>query len=152
LGAERFDAVIHLAAVSDYSVASVEIDGRRFEGDRDGKIDSGRHVTLHLTPTPKLLDQLKSWSRNDAIQVVGFKLTNEADPGERSGQVERLIDRSSSDLIVHNDVSGITVDGHAAEVWTRLGPIVRTSTKAELAEALLGLLENETTESEESRT
>jgi phosphopantothenoylcysteine synthetase/decarboxylase len=151
LSEERFDAVIHLAAVSDYSVASVEVDGRRFEGGRDGKIDSGHRVTLHLSPTPKLLDHLKSWSRNDAIQVVGFKLTSEPDRGERSHKVEGLIGRSSSDLIVHNDLSEITDHGHAAEVWTRQGPIVRTSTKAELAEVLLGLLENEPTESEESR-
>ena len=65
---------------------------------------------------------------------------------------ERLIVRSGSDLIVHNDVSGITDDRHAAEVWTRDGPFVRTSTKTELAETLLGLLEQLHPENEESRT
>lgn len=150
LAEDRFDAVIHLAAVSDYSVDTVEIDGRRFEAGRDGKIDSGHQVTIHLSPTPKLLDHLRSWSKNDTIQIVGFKLTNEPDPGERARDVERLIDRSASDLIVHNDVSEITEDRHAAEVWTRLGPIVRTSTKTELAEALLGLLEDDHSENEDS--
>ncbi|MEX1311169.1 MAG: phosphopantothenoylcysteine decarboxylase [Candidatus Sulfomarinibacteraceae bacterium] len=150
LAEDRFDAVIHLAAVSDYSVDTVEIDGRRFEAGRDGKIDSGHQVTIHLSPTPKLLDHLRSWSKNDTIQIVGFKLTNEPDPGERARDVERLIDRSASDLIVHNDVSEITGDRHAAEVWTRRGPIVRTSTKTELAEALLGLLEDDHSENEDS--
>lgn len=152
LGGDRFDAVIHLAAVSDYSVASVEIDGRRFVDGRDGKIDSGHQVTIHLSPTPKLLDHLRLWSKNGAVQIVGFKLTNEPDPGERARHVKRLIDRSDSDLIVHNDASEITGDRHTAEVWTRRGPIVRTSTKTELAEALLGLLEDDHSENEESRT
>lgn len=152
LGENRFDAVIHLAAVSDYSVASVEVDGRQYKGGRDGKIASGHHVTIHLSPTPKLLDRLRSWSKNETIQIVGFKLTSEPDPGKRAHHVERLIVRSGSDLIVHNDVSGITDDRHAAEVWTRDGPFVRTSTKTELAETLLGLLEQLHPENEESRT
>jgi phosphopantothenoylcysteine decarboxylase/phosphopantothenate--cysteine ligase len=151
LADERFDAVIHLAAVSDYSVASVEIDGRRLENHRGGKIESGREITIRLSPNPKLLDRLRSWSMNDSIQIVAFKLTCEPDPGARAQQVERLIDRSACDLIVQNDLSEITDHRHPAEIWTAKGPIVRTSTKPELAETLVGLLEEKHSENGESR-
>lgn len=143
LRTDRFDAVIHLAAVSDYSVASVEIDGEVSTIDRDGKISSGHDVLIRLAPNPKLLDNLRSWSRNDSIQIVAFKLTNESDSGERSRTVRTLLDRGTSDLVVHNDLAEITDDRHPAEIWTRKGPIVRTTTKTELAEALLGLLETD---------
>lgn len=137
---DRFDAVIHLAAVSDYSVASVEIDGEVCAIDQGGKISSGHEVLIRLAPNPKLLDHLRSWSRNESIQIVAFKLTNEPDSGKRSRQVRALLDRGTSDLVVHNDLAEITDDRHPAEIWTRKGPIVRTTTKTELAQALLGLL------------
>jgi len=145
---DDFDAIIHLAAVSDYSVASVEIDGETGSPGLDGKIGSGHDVLIRLTPKPKLLDSLRSWSRNNAIQIVAFKLTNEPDLGERAKHIRKLLDRGTSDLAVHNDLSEITEDRHEAEIWTRRGPIVHTSTKTELAESLLGLLEEKPAEDE----
>ena len=140
LSEDDFDAVIHLAAVSDYSVASIEIDGDASSFGPDGKIASGHEVLVRLTPNPKLQDSLRSWSRNTAIQIVAFKLTNEPDPGVRAGKIRKLLDRGTCDLAVHNDLAGITDDRHEAEVWPQRGPIVRTATHTELAETLLGLL------------
>jgi len=143
LSENNFDAIIHLAAVSDYSVTAVEIDGQPSVFGRDGKIASGHDVLIRLSPNPKLLDHLRSWSQNDSIQIVAFKLTHETDSGERSKKVHALLDRGTTDLVVHNDLAEITDDRHPAEIWTRKGPIVRTTTKTELAEALLGLLETD---------
>jgi hypothetical protein len=42
--------------------------------------------------------------------------------------------------VVHNDLAEITENRHPAEIWTAGGPIVRTSTKDELALALFDLL------------
>jgi len=140
LNQDAFDAVIHLAAVADYSVAAVEIDGRSFEFGSDGKIGSGHDLTIRLAPNPKLLDHLRLWSRNDSIQIVAFKLTNEVISRARVRAVRNLLERGTSDLVVHNDLTEITGDHHPAEIWTRRGPIVQTTTKAELAEALVGLL------------
>ena len=70
--AHQPDAVIHLAAVSDYAVASVEIDGEVAAG--TGKIPSGHGVVIRLRPNPKLIDDLKSWSVNPAIRVVGASM------------------------------------------------------------------------------
>lgn len=143
LAGERFDAVIHLAAVADYSVAAVEVDGRPLEGHRDGKIASGHDVTIRLSPTPKLLDRLRSWSENESVQIVAFKLTREPKPGDREHHVRALLDRGVCDLVVHNDLTDITDDRHPAEIWTQNGPILRTVTKAELADGLLGLIDTD---------
>lgn len=135
-----WDAIIHLAAVSDYSVASIEVDGRRIaHGDR-GKIDSGGEVVIRLQPNPKLIDSLRIWSRNQAIQVVGFKLTDTPDQAERLSRVQNLLERGTTDLVVLNDLGDIGEDRHPAEIWAADGPIVRTETKDELALALFDLL------------
>ncbi len=85
LGAEKWDAVIHLAAVSDYTVAAVEVDGNPFSPGGPGKIAGGRDVKITLKPTAKILDSLRSWSSNPGLVVVGFKLTDGASPG-RTGR------------------------------------------------------------------
>ena len=55
LGGHNWDAVVHLAAVSDYSVASLEVDGRPVaHGDRGGKIGSGREVVIRLIASSKI--------------------------------------------------------------------------------------------------
>ena len=140
LGEVDWDAIIHLAAVSDYSVASIDVDGRSVAHGNQGKIGSGHEVVIRLCPNPKLIDSLKTWSRNKSIRVIGFKLTNEPDPALRATRVRALLDRSAVDFVVHNDLGEITAHRHPAEIWNRQGPLVRTATKKELAEALWALL------------
>ena len=142
LGAIDWDAIVHLAAVSDYSVASIEVDGRSVPHGHQGKIGSGHEVVIRLSPKPKLIDSLKTWSRNKAIQVIGFKLTNDPDRAVRATRVQALLDRSAVDFAVHNDLGDMTADHHPAEIWGRRGPLVQTATKEELAEALWALLTN----------
>jgi phosphopantothenoylcysteine synthetase/decarboxylase len=140
LGAGEWDAVVHLAAVSDYSVAAIDVDGHSVPHGDQGKIGSGHEVVIRLTPNPKLIDSLKSWSRNRAIRVIGFKLTNDPDPADRATRVRALLDRGAVDIVVHNDLGEISAHSHPAEIWSRQGPLVRTATKKELAEALWALL------------
>lgn len=136
LSTELWDAVIHLAAVSDYRVAGVEVDGRAVPPGDDGKIGTGREVLLRLKPTPKLIDRLKTWSCNPALRVVGFKLTVGADPPARRRAVEALFARNTVDLVIHNDAREIGPGRHEATFWTAEGPLVHTTTKAEMADRL----------------
>jgi phosphopantothenoylcysteine decarboxylase/phosphopantothenate--cysteine ligase len=139
---ERWDAVIHLAAVSDYSLASLEVDGHPVAVDGRGKIGTGREVVIRLEANPKLIDSLKEWSCNGDVRIIGFKLTDDPDPASRERQVRSLIDRGTVDLVVHNDVSGICDDGHEAAIWDHEGPIAWTHTKLELAEVLYNHVSN----------
>jgi phosphopantothenoylcysteine synthetase/decarboxylase len=137
---EHWDAVIHCAAVSDYSVASVAVDGEDVDEPGRTKIASGRDVVIRLSPNPKLIDLLKTWSSNPDVTIVGFKLTNDPDPNARRTHVLALLGRGTTDLVVHNDLTEIDGSSHRAEIWTADEPIVRTTTKDELSEALWGLI------------
>jgi phosphopantothenoylcysteine synthetase/decarboxylase len=87
--------VIHAAAVGDY-----ELDAD--PSAPPNKIPSGQaKLTLTLRPTPKLLDQLHSWS--NSLRVVSFKA---AAPGTSELDLEaiarRQLVRSGSELVFAN--------------------------------------------------
>jgi phosphopantothenoylcysteine decarboxylase / phosphopantothenate---cysteine ligase len=105
LGNWEFDAVIHAAAVSDYTIAAVQVDGEEVSG--VNKLDSGREVTLRLRPTQKLVDHLREWSANPALRVVAFKLTRGADAAAARAAVETLFSHSHADAVVHNDLTAL---------------------------------------------
>ena len=79
LGSGEYDVVIHAAAVSDFSVASIKSTEPGVVDNSGGKLSSESGLVLHLKPNPKLLDSLKSWSGKSALQVIGFKLTDTED-------------------------------------------------------------------------
>lgn len=118
LETESFDAVIHAAAVSDFSVAGIDGNDPGAAPSHGspvgaGKIGSGSAMTLHLAPNPKLLPQLRGWSRNPALRVVGFKLTVAADEAGVNRAVQRLFAGDACDLVVHNDLAEIGPARHA---------------------------------------
>lgn len=109
LGAEPFDAVIHAAAVSDYSVDSIVRDGAPASV-AAGKLPSGGVPVLKLRPNPRLVDQLRGWSRAP-FMLVAFKLTHGAAAAEVGAAVQRLFAHSGADYVVHNDLSVRRADG-----------------------------------------
>ena len=94
----RFDLILHLAAVGDYSVRSVVVGGRRRQPARLRKIDSGAEVRIELKRNFKILDRLSGYAANRPL-IVGFKLTNTTD----QAAIRRAVGRLGCDLVVHND-------------------------------------------------
>ncbi len=121
---ETFDAVIHAAAVSDFSIATVEVDGvERAPG--SVKLGSGSAPVLRLKTNPKLLDTLRARSRNEAVRIVAFKLTNEAAGPDVRIAVGKLFAESAVDFVVHNDLANRDENGvFPAEVWGPKGEMV----------------------------
>ncbi len=136
LGGEPWDAVVHLAAVSDYSVDTIEVDGTNFTPGEQHKIGAGNDVTIRLKPNPKLIDGLKGCSLNPHLRVVGFKLTVDTDREEREQAVSKLIGRGCADLVIQNDLREIDEDRHEASFWDQTGLIAQTHTKRNMAETL----------------
>jgi phosphopantothenoylcysteine decarboxylase/phosphopantothenate--cysteine ligase len=108
-------AVIHLAAVSDYSVQSVQVGERSFKPHELKKIDSGAELALTLRRNYKIVDRLKSYApdgRKPPI-IVAFKLTNTKDKEGREKAVAAVLNsvspdgRSAVDAVVHNDLGQI---------------------------------------------
>lgn len=106
LAEDNFDAVIHLAAVSDYSLDAVMIGTQTLSAPLEQKIDSDRsELILKLKNNPKIIDSLKSYSKNKNLKVIGFKLINSADEAVKLSMVKKLFDHSSCDFVVLNDQS-----------------------------------------------
>jgi phosphopantothenoylcysteine decarboxylase/phosphopantothenate--cysteine ligase len=134
----RFDVVIHLAAVSDYDLDQIVVDGRAVPVDTGGKLDTGESMEIHLKRTPKLLAQLKQLG-GDHLVVVGFKLTNGASPERRDAAVRATID--GIDLVVHNDLTEMGEGHHATTLYGPgphgdIGVVATADYNAELADVL----------------
>ncbi len=108
LKAGPFDAVIHLAAVSDYSPSLIETGGKTFRPGAAAKLDSAAPVmTLTLRKNFKILDRIKSYAAAGGQPeplLIGFKLTAGAAKARVAEKVRAL---SAADLVAHNDLSEI---------------------------------------------
>jgi len=117
LGAEDFDAVIHAAAVSDFSIAAIEVNGAA-QPPGASKLPSDVEPVLRLKRNPKLVASLHARSRNRALRVVAFKLTQGAAAAEARSAVEALLAHGAADLVVHNDLAAREASGaFPADIW-----------------------------------
>ena len=127
-----YDAVIHSAAVGDFTVAEAA----------DAKLPSGSEVQLQLRPTTKIIDQIRGYAGERPLTLVGFKLTHDADPAARKGAAQQLLARADADYVVHNDVATLADgEGHVFTIHARGGGEWRCTGRRELATALALLLE-----------
>lgn len=115
LSTNHYDICFHSAAVSDYSVKSIQLDGKKRDADSNDehhrKISSeSEHITLTLERNPKLIAQIKSWSANELLQLVGFKLTSQASQQEVKQAVQKLFQQSGCDYVIHNDLTQYSAD------------------------------------------
>ncbi len=94
-----WDAVVHAAAVSDYAVAGVFAGGVEVSA---GKVKSSHpELWLKLTPTPKLVDRIRTpWGFTGTL--VKFKLEVGVGEAELLEVAERARLASGADLMVAN--------------------------------------------------
>ena len=85
-------ALISAAAVADYTL------DRQAE-----KIKSGQDLTLHLTPTPKIIKKVREAYPD--LRIVGFKAETDLDDEELIRRAEESLEGANLDLVVANDVS-----------------------------------------------
>ncbi|MDG0815229.1 bifunctional phosphopantothenoylcysteine decarboxylase/phosphopantothenate--cysteine ligase CoaBC [Bdellovibrio svalbardensis] len=110
LSTESFSHVIHAAAVSDYSVSDIEIDGQKYRPLEMKKVSSDSEtMTIHLQRNHKIVDRLKDYSKNKDLKVIAFKLTSHANEEQKRAAVEKLFKGSHADYVVHNDLTDIDI-------------------------------------------
>jgi len=103
-----YDTVIHSAAVSDFKVSR-----------SPHKISSKKSVSLELIPQPKILDQMKSWSKNKKIRILAFKLTTE----ESSARSLALVEHYPADGVFLNSLDKVSrTDGQHEGYFFKLNP------------------------------
>ena len=140
LSTGEHDIVIHAAAVSDFSVAALETDDGHILH-QQGKLSSDSDLLLRLKRNPKLLGQLKSWSANPALKVIGFKLTDTDDQQQRIVAVKKQLDDSGVDAVVHNDLSEISEKRHSFNFHTAKHAPVHCADSKILANTINKLVE-----------
>jgi phosphopantothenoylcysteine decarboxylase/phosphopantothenate--cysteine ligase len=130
LGCAGYHSVIHLAAVSDYSVRSFKVNEREFKAPFPGKLDSSaEEMILNLRRNPKILSHIKGFSTMMEPLLVAFKFTSGSDEISALRQVMDLKRVSGADLIVWNDAqsrlkgrqTGFTIysgEENPVEKWT----------------------------------
>lgn len=137
LGACDFDRIVHAAAVSDFVVSGVTVDGIFHPAPLTGKLDSAKKLSVELTPGPKILPKLKGYSRNPRVKLVGFKLTDGASESEVEVAVRKVL-ASGADRVVHNDVKDAAgKTDRRATLWNANGIVAVAEDNAALARLLI---------------
>jgi len=142
LGSGEYDVVIHAAAVSDFSVASIESAEPGAVAANGGKLSSKAGLVVHLKPNPKLLDSLKSWSGNPQLRVIGFKLTDTDDQHQRIKAIKKQFDQSGVDAVVHNDLSEISQTAHPFYLYAPARKAVHCIDSEALAQSINALVQS----------
>ncbi|MFN8845356.1 MAG: bifunctional phosphopantothenoylcysteine decarboxylase/phosphopantothenate--cysteine ligase CoaBC [Bdellovibrionales bacterium] len=93
----NYSAVVHCAAVGDYTI-------QKFEG----KLSSEQSLSLQLVKTPKIINNLRSWSRNQNITLIGFKLTSGLTPDASDQEVKKLFNNAHLDYVIQNDTQSLS--------------------------------------------
>lgn len=100
---ESFDMVVHAAAVSDFSLESISQNDKVIPIDTEGKLSSSSPLTLRFRPNYKIIERIRSYSKNKTIKIVGFKFTSSLDPETRQSSVKKLFSAEGVELVIHND-------------------------------------------------
>ena len=84
------DALVSAAAIGDYTVEAAE-----------EKIRSGQDLTLELSPTPKLIDEVRA--AHPDLPIVGFKVETGGDDEAMVSAARSTLERADLSFVVAND-------------------------------------------------
>ncbi len=112
LVAHKFNAVIHLAAISDFAVDHLETKGEKYQPSENLKLSSTEPLTIVLKPAKKILHSIKEYAHNPMLPVIAFKLTKSKDQEANLQAAQKLFLKNQAstpmvDFVVHNDETEI---------------------------------------------
>ena len=102
----RFDAVFHLAAVSDYVPVTLLAEKKTIPLPLKEKLSSHpKQISITLCRNPKLVKRIKSFSKNKQIKLIAFKMTSQSSVDQRRQVALNLFEESQCDFVVGNDTA-----------------------------------------------
>lgn len=102
----------------------------------DKKVSSGEELILSLVKTPKLIGLIKKW--DPSVLLVGFKLLRSVSEEELTKAACGLAEQNRCDLVLANDLSRITSEGHFGMLICGGAVVGRYETKREIAAGIAG--------------
>ncbi len=131
------DLIIHLAAISDFSIDYLIVDSKKVYPKTDLKISSKSSVSIQLKQNHKIIKNLCSYSRNTSVQIIGFKLTNSTDEAINKEAVQKIFNNDKVSYVVHNDMNEITEKSKRTfYLFEKNGFLNKCEGRLELAELL----------------
>ena len=138
------DVLIHAMAVSDYTpvymtgfdevLASSDPTEFLNKSNSESKISSQDDVQiLFLKKTPKIISLVKQW--NPEILLIGFKLLVDVSKEKLIETARASLKKNQADIIVANDLSEITEQGHEAYLVGN-DKVTQAHSKLEIAQIL----------------
>jgi len=139
---KEFDVVIHNAAVSDYTPYQIESGENKIELPSNVKVSSTEdEIAIRFKSNPKLINQIKSNSKNKDVKLIAFKFTNENKLEKRIEQAHKLLSDSQSDFVVLNDYTDrVNNVQKSFSIISKNNEPEKVETTEELAEKLEELL------------
>lgn len=106
LAFNEYDIVIHLAAISDYSPTSIEVNGVVTKLPLNKKLDSSSEsFKIIFSKNIKLVNSIKAWSKNINTKIIAFKLLDSTDDKRKDMELGKLFKNSDANAIVFNALS-----------------------------------------------
>ena len=101
LDAQDFDAVLHAAAISDFSLEPPRDESSRV-ADFPGchRIDC---ATVQLRRHTREVERLRTWSHHPLMRVIAFNLLHDTSEAAALKSVDRLFEHAAVDGVVHRD-------------------------------------------------
>lgn len=126
LSTKKYDAVIHLAAVSDYRVKKSVA----------GKIKSDKKtLSLSLVATPKIVSLIKKYDPD--VFLVQFKLEVNTSKDKLIQGAYSELAKNNADLVVANNLSDINKQRHTAYIVDIKKNVQKVTSNKNLAKKLL---------------
>lgn len=111
----QYDALLHLAAVSDYTPETLLEDGKHTPLPLKSKIASGpERLTIAFRRTSKIVHKIKTIAANKRLKLVAFKFTAFSSTDQQRQAVDNLFAGSQADIVVGNDISD-RIDGRQTD-------------------------------------
>jgi phosphopantothenoylcysteine synthetase/decarboxylase len=138
LSQHEWDWVVHLAAVGDYSVASIQKSSGEQLALESAKIDSSEDLTIQLKRNFKIVGKLRKYvgTRAQQPKIVAFKLTNRATSLEQESAVAKLL-KEPVDLVIHNDLAALRSGYRLFSAFDHGGKVFEARALDELAQKML---------------
>lgn len=139
LSNNKYDSVIHLAAVSDYSpYLLINKHGKKIKLPTKIKISSKDNFYLiKFKKNFKILDKLKKYSKNKNILIIGFKLTSSASRND----IKKAIKKLSSKWVVHNDTINMTETNHPFTIFYNSKQVKKVNNTKSLSKFFMEIIQ-----------
>ncbi len=133
-----YDAVVHLAAVSDYSPSAIEQNGSEIKPGMRNKLSSNAdELKIKLLKNEKLINKIKQWSAKSDTILIAFKFTGAQFQENKKNVVEKLFDSSEADYVVYNSLKDRDKNIQKNfEVIEKNGKSISVNSQVELAEQI----------------